>query len=137
MPRAPTKSKNLHPHNNNNKNPDNHTQILSHVGGNILVDSTGRKLRIADFGASARLASHTTDTGEFQKMEGTVVFMAPEVVRGGPEGYGRKCDVWSIGCVLIQMVTAKLPWNCDPSMSNFQLIYKVTSISLVGTTNVR
>jgi serine/threonine protein kinase len=58
-------------------------------------------------------------------MEGTVVFMAPEVVRGGGQkGYGRKCDVWSIGCILIQMATAKLPWVCN-EMSNFHLIYKV------------
>ena len=58
-----------------------HTPFLS--GGNILVDSTGRRLRIADFGAAARLATNTTGAGEFQEMEGTVAFMAPEVVRGG------------------------------------------------------
>ena len=28
-----------------------------------------------------------------------------------PGGYGRKCDIWSIGCVIIQMATAKLPWE--------------------------
>ena len=44
-----------------------------------MVDSTGQRVRIADFGAAARLASHTTDPGEFQDMEGTVAFMAPEV----------------------------------------------------------
>ncbi len=48
-------------------------------GGNILVDSTGRRLRIADFGAAARLTANTTGPGEFQDMEGTVAFMAPEV----------------------------------------------------------
>ena len=62
-------------------------------------------------------------------MEGTVAFMAPEVVRGGTEegvGYGRKCDVWSIGCVLIQMATAKPPWAGTYDMKNkFQLIFKV------------
>ena len=43
------------------------------------MNSTGQRVRIADFGAAARLASHTTDPGEFQDMEGTVAFMAPEV----------------------------------------------------------
>lgn len=103
------------------------------TGGNILLDSTGRRIRIADFGSSARLAANTTGPGEFQGMEGTVAFMAPEVVRGGtyedstqPIGYGRKCDVWSIGCVVIQMVTAKAPWagTYDPR-NKFQLIFKV------------
>lgn len=45
----------------------------------MLLDSTGQRIRIADFGAAARLASHTTGQGEFQDMEGTVAFMAPEV----------------------------------------------------------
>ena len=103
--------------------------IILTPGGNILLDSTGRRLRIADFGAAARLATHTTGSGEFQNMEGTVAFMAPEVVRGGSEevtGYGRKCDVWSIGCVVIQMSTAKPPWAGTYDLKNkFQLIFKV------------
>ena len=67
-------------------------------------------------------------------MEGTVAFMAPEVVRGGssddssqPMGYGRKCDVWSIGCVIIQMATAKPPWVGSYDVRNkYQLIFKVS-----------
>ena len=36
------------------------------LGANLLVDSTGQRLRIGDFGAAARLASKTTGAGEFQ-----------------------------------------------------------------------
>ena len=36
-------------------------------------------LRIADFGAAARLASHDTKMGEFTDVVGTIAFMAPEV----------------------------------------------------------
>ena len=35
-------------------------------GANLLVDSTGQRLRIGDFGAAARLASRHTLKGEFQ-----------------------------------------------------------------------
>ena len=56
-----------------------YTHVMCVLGGNILLDSTGQRIRIADFGAAARLASHTTGHGEFQDMEGTVAFMAPEV----------------------------------------------------------
>ncbi|RMX49549.1 hypothetical protein pdam_00017438 [Pocillopora damicornis] len=35
-------------------------------GANILVDSTGKNIRIADFGAAARLATQLTGAGEFQ-----------------------------------------------------------------------
>jgi serine/threonine protein kinase len=45
-----------------------------------LIDSTGQRLRIGDFGASARLASQATGAGEFQgQLLGTIAFMAPEV----------------------------------------------------------
>ena len=105
------------------------------------MDSTGRRLRIADFGAAARLATHTTGSGEFQNMEGTVAFMAPEVVKGGSDevtGYGRKCDVWSIGCVIIQMSTAKPPWAGTYDLKNkFQLIFKVsTALDAENTCNI-
>ena len=50
------------------------------IGANILVDSTGKNIRIADFGAAARLATQLTGAGEFQgQLLGTVAFMAPEV----------------------------------------------------------
>ena len=51
------------------------------LGANLLVDSAGQRLRIGDFGASARLASRTTGAGEFQgQLLGTIAFMAPEVL---------------------------------------------------------
>ena len=45
-----------------------------------MIDSTGQRLRIGDFGAAARLASKATGAGEFQgQLLGTIAFMAPEV----------------------------------------------------------
>lgn len=44
------------------------------------MDSTGQNIRIADFGAAARLATQITGAGEFQgQLLGTIAFMAPEV----------------------------------------------------------
>ena len=64
------------------------------VGANILVDSTGQRVRIADLGAAARLAAHITEDDEFRNdVQGTVPFMAPEVhihpctLTGLPIGY--------------------------------------------------
>lgn len=36
-------------------------------------------------------------------------YMAPEVISG--EGWNSKADVWSLGCVLIEMLTGKIPWS--------------------------
>ncbi|EDO27976.1 predicted protein, partial [Nematostella vectensis] len=94
-------------------------------GANILVDSTGQDIRIADFGAAARLATQITGAGEFQgQLLGTIAFMAPEVLRG--ESYGRSCDVWSVGCVLIEMATGKPPWNAHEHSNHLALIFKVS-----------
>jgi len=93
-------------------------------GANILVDSTGQNIRIADFGAAARLATQITGAGEFQgQLLGTIAFMAPEVLRG--ESYGRACDVWSVGCVIIEMATGKPPWNAHEHSNHLALIFKI------------
>lgn len=94
------------------------------------MDSTGQWLRIADFGTAARLASKSTVTGEFQgQLHGTVAFMAPEVLRG--EDYGRSCDVWSVGCCVIEMATTKPPWGADYVSNQLKLIFTVSSLTSV------
>lgn len=95
-------------------------------GANLLIDSTGHRLRIADFGAAARLASKGTGAGEFQgQLLGTIAFMAPEVLRG--QQYGRSCDVWSVGCAVIEMACAKPPWNAEKHSNHLALIFKIAS----------
>lgn len=63
-------------------------------------------LKLADFGCSKRddLSTSFTTTG-------SVLWMAPEVIRGKQGGYGRKADIWSLGCVFIEMATAEKPWG--------------------------
>ena len=75
-------------------------------GGNVLVDENGNA-KIADFGCSSRMqAGKTVD---MTTIKGTPFFMAPEVLNEGK--YGRKGDVWAVGCTVIQMLTGKPPWS--------------------------
>jgi len=71
-------------------------------GANILVGDG--KVKLADFGCSKR----TADTLS-QSLRGSIPWMAPEVIQ--QTGYGRRSDIWSFGCVLIEMATAKHPWG--------------------------
>lgn len=75
-------------------------------------------LKLGDFGSSVRLRGGTTACGEVAEWVGTPAYMAPEVQTlggkvdmGGKEeliGYGRAADVWSVGCVVLEMCTGKV-----------------------------
>lgn len=51
-----------------------------------------------------------------------------QVLRG--ENYGRACDVWSVGCVIIEMTTTKPPWNAKDISNHLALIFKVKTIKV-------
>lgn len=94
----------------------------------MVVDSTGQRLRIADFGASATLKGDITGLDEFRnELMGTIPFMAPEVLKG--ESYGRSADVWSVGCIIIQMLTAKPPWSDRQYDRHYALIFRIGNAS--------
>lgn len=77
-------------------------------GGNVLVGSDGI-CRVADFGQAKRLGGSRTMTGD---IEGTPLFMAPEVIREQNMQKGwRKADIWSVGCTVIEMATGRPPWS--------------------------
>eukprot|EP01038_Epipyxis_sp_PR26KG_P004524 gene4524-6389_t len=75
-------------------------------GGNILVDDSG-KVKLADFGASTTVSFDKTQ--ETTTIKGTPYFMAPEVL--SHSRYGRKGDIWAVGCTMIQMLTGEPPWK--------------------------
>jgi len=62
-------------------------------------------LKLADFGFARYLgASHLAETAC-----GSPLYMAPEVLRR--EGYNNKADLWSVGCVLFELLTKLTPFT--------------------------
>ena len=43
-------------------------------------------------------------------MTGTPMYMSPEVIKGQNEGRQGAIDVWSLGCVILEMATGRRPW---------------------------
>ncbi|XP_033849312.1 mitogen-activated protein kinase kinase kinase 3 isoform X2 [Acipenser ruthenus] len=87
-----------------------HSNMIVHrdiKGANILRDSSGN-VKLGDFGASKRIQTICMSGSGMKSVTGTPYWMSPEVISG--EGYGRKADVWSVGCTVVEMLTEKPPW---------------------------
>ncbi|XP_041057318.1 mitogen-activated protein kinase kinase kinase 2 isoform X1 [Carcharodon carcharias] len=87
-----------------------HSNMIVHrdiKGANILRDSAGN-VKLGDFGASRRLQTICLSGTGMKSVTGTPYWMSPEVISG--EGYGRKADIWSVACTVVEMLTEKPPW---------------------------
>ncbi|KAE8256076.1 hypothetical protein A4X13_0g2823 [Tilletia indica] len=75
---------------------------------NILVDWDGI-CKISDFGTVRK----TDDIYNNQEMslQGTIFWMAPEVINLTSDGYSAKVDIWSLGCVVLEMLAGRRPWS--------------------------
>ena len=64
-------------------------------------------------------------------MQGSVFWMAPEVidsiVEDKKKGYSAKVDVWSLGCVVLEMFAGHRPWSNEAVVS---AIYKIGKTKL-------
>jgi mitogen-activated protein kinase kinase kinase len=100
-------------------------------GGNILVDNNG-SVKIGDFGISKKISKEEAEEEQKDKdndndkkkkrasLQGSVFWMAPEVVK--QVAYTEKADVWSVGCLVVEMYTGKHPY---PALSPMQAIFQI------------
>lgn len=76
---------------------------------NILLDLDGT-CKISDFGISKK-TDNIYGNDKTNSMQGSVFWMAPEVIRSQGEGYSAKVDIWSLGCVVLEMFAGRRPWS--------------------------
>nr|NLI50319.1 protein kinase [Propionibacterium sp.] len=74
--------------------------------GNVMVTRTGH-VKVLDFGI-ARLTAETAAEQATRDVLGTAAYMSPEQAKGEP--VGAASDVYSLGCLLVAMVTGRPPF---------------------------
>ena len=89
---------------------------------NILLDLDGT-CKISDFGISKK-SDNIYGNDKSNNMQGSVFWMAPEVIRSQGEGYSAKVDIWSLGCVVVEMFAGKRPWAKEEAVG---AIYKIAN----------
>lgn len=80
---------------------------------------TGKNVvKLGDFGISKALAGDDTANTAC----GTPESMSPEICRGEP--YGKKSDIWSLGCILYEMIMLRRPFEASTLPEIFTKICK-------------
>ncbi|KAJ7774878.1 ste11-like protein [Mycena metata] len=90
-------------------------------GANILVDNKGG-VKISDFGISKKVDDMGGNRAHRPSLQGSVFWMAPEVVK--QSGHTRKADIWSVGCLVVEMLTGEHPWA---TLNQMQAMFKIGS----------
>ncbi len=74
--------------------------------GNIFYDADEQIIKIGDYGLSKYL-SCSRRSGQTESV-GTFHYMAPEIGKGV---YGKEIDIYALGVILYEMLTARLPFD--------------------------
>jgi serine/threonine protein kinase len=99
---------------------------------NILLaddDGSGRSdIKISDFGAALQVASDVTQVSGV----GSPAYMSPQQVREQPLDH--RTDIWSLGVVVYQLLTGRLPFQAT---SSYGMIYQICNADAPPPSSLR
>lgn len=85
-------------------------------GANILTNKDG-SVKLADFGVATKAGSLLSNNA----VVGSPYWMAPEVI--DQSGATTASDIWSVGCVVIELLQGKPPYHfLDPMPALFRIV---------------
>jgi tetratricopeptide (TPR) repeat protein/predicted Ser/Thr protein kinase len=74
---------------------------------NLMLDASGA-VRILDFGLASRIDPDATESTSFDQTEGTVAYLAPELLLGSRQH--AQSDIYALGVVMYEMLTGARPF---------------------------
>ncbi|XP_031847620.2 STKc_STK36 domain-containing protein fused isoform X1 [Nomia melanderi] len=86
---------------------------------NVLIKPNGQAM-LCDFGFAR---SMKTGTRVLTSIKGTPLYMAPELIEEQP--YDHNVDLWSLGCIVFEIVTGAPPFNTNSILHLIRLIRDV------------
>ena len=97
--------------------------------GNVLVDNSEEskdkpvweRLRITDFGLARNFDSHDATLTQDGQLLGTPAYMAPEQAGSGAD-VGPAADIWSLGMILLELLTGQLPFRKPEILATIKAI---------------
>ncbi len=83
---------------------------------NLLIDQQSQKVKLIDFSIASPLPREAQDIKNFNVLEGTLAYIAPEQTGRMNRGIDYRSDFYSLGVTLYQLLTGTLPFISDDPM---------------------
>lgn len=91
---------------------------------NILFRGDSSNLKIIDFGSAIKI-----NKSRRPKIGQTRHYRAPEIM-GGRKHWDEKVDIWSFGCIMMELYTGELLFNTHDTVEHFMLIEKLLGVRI-------
>ena len=88
--------------------------------GNLLLDQDGT-VYVSDFGLAKQLNSDSELT-HTHGMVGTPAYMAPEQTWAGGKNVTARTDVWALGAILYELLTARVPFKGEGPLETLEAL---------------
>ncbi|KAL3609348.1 hypothetical protein D5086_000368 [Populus alba] len=79
--------------------------------------------KIGDFGLAKKSEKRNKKRKFDPYLRGTTLYMAPETVANHVQE--PPCDIWALGCVVLEMLTGKQAWDVKPDVTIEELMRKI------------